>query len=67
MVKIVYEKGIPFIDIDGKRLDPAAFRSFRPRPDNISLAARAGTEKGKMLIQAEADGLAPAVLSIELE
>ena len=29
MVKIIYDKGIPFIDIDGERFDPAAFRSFR--------------------------------------
>ena len=40
MVRIVYENGCPLIDIDGNRFDPAAFRSFRPRPDNILLASR---------------------------
>ncbi|MBE5782553.1 MAG: hypothetical protein E7329_04465 [Clostridiales bacterium] len=50
MVKIIYEKGIPFIDIDGKRFDPAAFRSFRPRPDNVSLAARTGIELMQILV-----------------
>ncbi|MBE5782552.1 MAG: hypothetical protein E7329_04460 [Clostridiales bacterium] len=50
MVKIVYEKGVPFIDIEGKRFDPAAFRSFRPRPDNISLAARTGIELMQILV-----------------
>jgi len=50
MVRIIYENGIPFIDIDGKRFDPAAFRSFRPRPDNVSLAARAGVELMQILV-----------------
>ena len=44
MVKIVYENGVPFLDIDGKLVDPAAFGSFRPRPDNVSLATRVGLE-----------------------
>ena len=46
---------------------PVTCHDRKMRCGLISLAARAGTEKGKMLIQAEADGLAPAVLSIELE
>lgn len=50
MVKVIYEKGVPFIDIDGRRFDPAAFRSFRPRPDNISLAARTGIELMQILV-----------------
>ncbi len=50
MAKIVYEKGNPFIDIDGKRFEPAAFRSFRPRPDNVSLAYRAGVRLFQVLV-----------------
>ena len=50
MVKIIYEGGVPFIDIDGKRFDPAAFRSFRPRPDNVLLAARTGIELMQILV-----------------
>ena len=50
MVKIIYDNGVPFIDIDGKRFDPAAFRSFRPRPDNVSLAARTGIELMQILV-----------------
>ena len=50
MVRIIYENGSPWIDMDGKRLAPAAFRSFRPRPDNISLATRAGIELMQILV-----------------
>ena len=50
MVKIIYDKGIPFIDINGERFDPAAFRSFRPRPDNVLLASRAGIELMQILV-----------------
>ena len=50
MVRIIYESGVPFIDIDGKRFDPAAFRSFRPRPDNVLLAARTGIDLMQILV-----------------
>jgi len=50
MVKIVYDNGIPFIDIDGQRFDPAAFRSFRPRPDNVQLASRTGIQLYQILV-----------------
>ncbi len=50
MVKIIYENGIPFIEINGEKLVPAAFRSFRPKPDNISLMTRAGVRLCQMLV-----------------
>ncbi len=50
MVRIADEKGIPFIEIDGTRHTPAAFRSFRPRPDNIQLAYRAGVRLFQILV-----------------
>ena len=50
MVKIIYEKGSPFIGINGEKIAPAAFRSFRPKPDNISLMTRAGVKLCQMLV-----------------
>ena len=50
MVRIIYDRGIPFIEIEGRRYDPAAFRSFRPRPDNIRLAYRAGIRLFQILV-----------------
>lgn len=50
MVKIIYEKGSPFIGINGEKITPAAFRSFRPKPDNISLMTRAGVKLCQMLV-----------------
>ena len=50
MVKIIYDNGIPFIEIAGERFSPAAFRSFRPRPDNVRLAHRAGIRLFQILV-----------------
>ena len=46
---------------------PVTCNDRRMRAGLISLAARAGTQPGRMLIQAEADGLESAVLAVELE
>ena len=48
--RIVYENGCPFIEIDGKKYPPAAFRSFRPKPDNISLMKRCGMKLNQLLV-----------------
>lgn len=50
MARIIYENGLPFIEINGEKLPPAAFRSFRPKPDNISLMTRAGVKLCQMLV-----------------
>ena len=50
MVQIIYDKGIPFIDINGQRFDPMAFRSFRPRSDNVQLASRGGIHLYQILV-----------------
>ncbi len=50
MVKITYKNGIPFIDVNGELIEPAAFRSFRPKPDNISLMKRAGIRLYQLLV-----------------
>ena len=50
MVKIIYKNGSPFIDIHGKLYEPCAFRSFRPKPDNISLITRCGVKLCQILV-----------------
>ena len=50
MVKIVYKHGSPFIEINGECFEPVAFRSFRPKPDNISLMTRAGIRLCQLLV-----------------
>ena len=48
--RIVRKTGCPFIEVDGKLYPPAAFRSFRPKPDNLLLMKRAGIKLNQMLI-----------------
>lgn len=48
--RIIYENGCPFIEIDGRKYPPAAFRSFRPKPDNISLMKRCGIKLNQLLV-----------------
>lgn len=50
MVRIVYQNGVPFIEIHGELFEPAAFRSFRPKPDNLSLIRRTGVRLCQMLV-----------------
>ena len=50
MSSIVYQNGVPFIEIHGELFAPAAFRSFRPKPDNLSLISRAGVRLCQMLV-----------------
>ena len=48
--KIVYKDGVPFIDVNGELIEPAAFRSFRPKPDNLALISRTGVRLCQMLV-----------------
>ncbi len=48
--RVVYENGCPFIEIDEVKYPPAAFRSFRPKPDNISLMKRCGMKLNQLLV-----------------
>ena len=50
MVRIIYKSGSPFIEINGECFEPAAFRSFRPKPDNISLMTRTGIRLCQLLV-----------------
>ncbi len=49
-VSIVYKNGIPFIDINGELFEPGAFRTFRPKPDNVSMIHRTGMRLCQMLV-----------------
>ena len=42
MVRLIRRRGLPFVEIGGEVIAPAAFRSYRPKPDNISLSRRCG-------------------------
>ena len=42
MVRLIRRRGLPFVEIGGEVVAPAAFRSYRPKPDNISLSRRCG-------------------------
>lgn len=46
--RIASEKGGGYIEIDGKLFLPAAFRSFRPTPANVSLFYRCGVKLFQM-------------------
>ena len=50
MSELVYKNGSPFIKISDKLIPPAAFRSFRPTPSNISLFNRAGVKFYQILV-----------------
>ncbi len=55
--KIVYENGYPFFEVDGKRLEPCMFRSFRPTPANVSLFDRAGVKIHQLLVSGEMNAM----------
>lgn len=48
--RIVYENDNPFIEIDGEKYAPAAFRSFRPYPATIQQMYRCGIRLYQMIV-----------------
>ncbi len=50
MSSIICNQGNPMIEINGELIPPAAFRSFRPTPANISLFYRAGVRLYQMIV-----------------
>lgn len=48
--KIVYENENPFIEIDGEKFAPAAFRTYRPYPANIQHIYRCGIRLYQMIV-----------------
>ena len=52
-VKIVHYQDFPFIEINGERIPPLMFRSFRPTPANVSQFHRQGIRLYQMLVSGE--------------
>lgn len=50
MSSIIYQNGNPYIEVNGELIPPAAFRSFRPTPGNISLFHRVGVRLYQMIV-----------------
>ncbi len=48
--RIVYENENPFIEIDGEKFAPAAFRTYRPYPANIRQIYRCGIRLFQMIV-----------------
>lgn len=57
MVRVVSEFGHPFVEINGEKIAPAAFRSFRPQPYNVAQAARMGVRLYQMLVSGRRNAL----------
>lgn len=55
--RIVKRGGLSYFDIDGELYAPDMFRSFRPRPDNVSLFARNGVKLFQFLISGRDCGM----------
>ena len=55
--KIVEKEGNKFFDIDGKLFAPAAFRSFRPTPANVSQFYNNGVRLFQMLVTGTTNAL----------
>ena len=50
MVRLIRRRGLPFVEIGGEVIAPAAFRSYRPKPDNISLSRRCGLRLSQFIV-----------------
>ena len=55
--KIIEKEGNKFIEIDGEQFVPAAFRSFRPMPANVSQFYNAGVRLFQMIVGGITNGL----------
>jgi len=55
--KIITKKGNPYFSIDGSEYVPAAFRSFRPTPANVSLFHRSDVKLYQFLISGQLTGM----------
>ena len=60
MVRLIRRRGLPFVEIGGEVIAPAAFRSYRPKPDNISLSRRCGLRLYQFIVS----GLPLALVSV---
>ena len=55
--KIITKNGNPYFNIDGSDYVPAAFRSFRPTPANVSLFHRSDVKLYQFLISGQLTGM----------
>lgn len=55
--KIITKNGNPYFSIDGSDYVPAAFRSFRPTPANVSLFNRSDVKLYQFLISGQLTGM----------
>ena len=55
--KIIAKNGNPYFSIDGKDYVPAAFRSFRPTPANVSLFNRSDVKLYQFLVSGQLTGM----------